>query len=158
MTKTKKKNDNDSDEDGDDADDADNSDNNYNNKETIRRIRSGRTRRRRATTMIAIIIRAKMITIIVRKQSGQSKRSGDSSQLFPVEAWGLYHGGRPPSRDDSFHSATAIPPSALDKPSIVKRCHRRRTCSHTSLRRSPTMKRFMILGLLSADGGMTVGL
>ena len=30
-------------------------------------------------------------------------------------------------------------PSALDKPSIMKRYHRRRTCSHTSPRRSPTM-------------------
>ena len=27
----------------------------------------------------------------------------------------------------------------FDKPSIMKRYHRRRTCSHTSLRRSPTM-------------------
>ena len=50
-----------------------------------------------------------------------------------------YHGGRRPSRDDSFHSPTVIPPSALDKPSIRKRYHRRRTCSHTSPRRSSTM-------------------
>ena len=34
---------------------------------------------------------------------------------------------------------TVIPPSALDKPSIMKRYHRRRTCSHTSSRSSPTM-------------------
>ena len=40
---------------------------------------------------------------------------------------------------DSFHSLTVIPPSALDKPSIMKRYHRRRTFSHTSRRRSPTM-------------------
>ena len=41
----------------------------------------------------------------------------------------------------SFHSPTVIPPTALDKPSIRKRYHRRRrrTCSHTSPRRSPTM-------------------
>ena len=38
-----------------------------------------------------------------------------------------------------FDSPTIIPPSALDKPSIMKRYHRRRTCSHTSPRRSPTM-------------------
>ena len=52
---------------------------------------------------------------------------------------GRYHGGRRPSSDDSFHSPTVIPPSALDKPSIMKRYHRRGTCSHTSPRRSPTM-------------------
>ena len=40
---------------------------------------------------------------------------------------GRYHGGRQPSRDDSFHSATVIPPLALDKPSIMKRYHRRQT-------------------------------
>ena len=53
--------------------------------------------------------------------------------------WGRYHGGRRPSIDDSFHSPTVIPPSALDKPSIMKRYHSRWTCSHTSPRRSPTM-------------------
>ena len=52
---------------------------------------------------------------------------------------GRYHGGRRPSSDDSFHSPTVIPPSALDKPSIMKRYRRWRTCSHTSPRRSPTM-------------------
>ena len=51
---------------------------------------------------------------------------------------GRYHGGRPPSSDDSLHSPTVIPPSALDKPSIMNRYHRRQTCSHTSPRRSPT--------------------
>ena len=50
-----------------------------------------------------------------------------------------YHGGRRPSSDDSFHSPTGIPPSALDKPSIMKRYHRRPTCSHISPRRSLTM-------------------
>ena len=52
---------------------------------------------------------------------------------------GRYHGGRRPSSDDSLHSPTVIPPSALEKPSIMKRYHCRRTCSHTSPRRSPTM-------------------
>ena len=52
---------------------------------------------------------------------------------------GGYHGGRRPSSDDSFHSPSVIPPSALDKPSTMKRYHRRRTCSHTSPRRSSTM-------------------
>ena len=55
---------------------------------------------------------------------------------------GRYHGGRRPSSDDSFHSPTVIPPSALDKPSIMKCYHRRRACSHTSPRRSPTMVTF----------------
>ena len=53
--------------------------------------------------------------------------------------WGQYHGGRRSSSDDSFHSPTVILPSALDKPSIMKRYHRRRTCSHNSPRRWPTM-------------------
>ena len=52
---------------------------------------------------------------------------------------GRYHGGRRRSNDDSFRSPTVIPPSALDKPSIMKGYYRRRTCSHTSPRRSPTM-------------------
>ena len=46
-----------------------------------------------------------------------------------------YHGGRRPSRDDC---PTVIPPTALNKPSIIRRYHGRRTCSHTSPRRSPT--------------------
>ena len=37
-----------------------------------------------------------------------------------------YYGGRRPSSDDSLHSPTVIPPSAL-KSSIMKRYHRRRT-------------------------------
>ena len=32
--------------------------------------------------------------------------------------WGRCHGGRRPSSDDSFHSPTIIPPSALEKPTI----------------------------------------
>ena len=69
--------------------------------------------------------------------------------------WDRYHGGRRPLSDDSFHSQTVIPPLALDKPSIMKRYHRPRTYSYTSLRRSPMM---VVLQLSSADGGMTVGL
>ena len=45
------------------------------------------------------------------------------------QPWGRYHGSRQPSSDDS---PTIIPPSTLDKPSIMKRYHRQRTCSHTS--------------------------
>ena len=56
-----------------------------------------------------------------------------------ITAWGRYHGCRRPSSDDSFHSPAVIPPSSLDKLSIMKRYHRRRTCSCTSPRRSPTM-------------------
>ena len=61
-----------------------------------------------------------------------------SEHLCPakLQTRGWYHGGRRPSSDDSLHSPTVIPPSTLDKPSIVKRNHRRRTCSHTSPRRS----------------------
>ena len=58
--------------------------------------------------------------------------------LTSLRTWGRIHGSRRPSSDDSFHSPTVIPPSALGKPSIMKRYHRRRTCSHTSPRRSPT--------------------
>ena len=36
--------------------------------------------------------------------------------------WGRYHGSRTPSNDDS---PAVIPPSALDKPTIMKRYHRR---------------------------------
>ena len=43
-----------------------------------------------------------------------------------VELWSG-HGGRQPSSDDSFHSPSVIPPSALDKPSIMKCYHRGRT-------------------------------
>ena len=60
-------------------------------------------------------------------------------EVFHADTRGRYHGGRRPSSDDSLHSPTVIAPSALDKPSIMKRYHRRRTGSHTSPRRSPTM-------------------
>ena len=62
-----------------------------------------------------------------------------SPECCESQTRGRYHGGRRPSSDDSFHSPTVIPPPALDKPSIVKRYYRRRTCSDTSPRRSPTM-------------------
>ena len=45
-----------------------------------------------------------------------------------IKAWGRYHRGQRPSSDNSFHSPTVIPP----KPSIMKRYHCRRTCSHIS--------------------------
>ena len=60
-----------------------------------------------------------------------------SSITKQIQTRGRYHGGRRPSSDDSLHSPTVVPPSALDKPSIMKRYHRRRTCSHTSPRLSP---------------------
>ena len=82
-------------------------------------------------------------TIITRVHKGQWFPFSDLNQP-PAETGrprdrptrGRYHGGRRPSSDDS---PTTIPPSALDKPSIMKRYHRRRTCSHTSPRRLPTM-------------------
>ena len=52
---------------------------------------------------------------------------------------GQYHGGRRPSSDDSFHSPTVIPPSALDKPSIMTRYYRRQTTRWGVTARSPTV-------------------
>ena len=52
---------------------------------------------------------------------------------------GRYHGGRRPSSDDSVHSPTVIPPSTLDRPSSMKRYHRRRTTRRGVTARSPTM-------------------
>ena len=52
---------------------------------------------------------------------------------------GRYHGGRRPSNEDSFHSPTVIPPSSLDKPSIMKRYHRRGTTRWGVTARSPTI-------------------
>ena len=43
------------------------------------------------------------------------------------------------SSDDSFHSPTVIPPSALDKPSIMKHYHRRWTTRWGVTARSPTL-------------------
>ena len=83
------------------------------------------------------------------KERRKWKRAPDRSAGIVNSIWteggkqdgtrGRYHGGRRPSSDDSSHSPTVIPPSALDKPSIMKRYHSRRTCSHTSPRRLPSM-------------------
>ena len=56
-------------------------------------------------------------------------RGNDASvpPALPRHTRGRYHGGRRPSSDDSLHSPTVIPPSALDEPSIMKRYNRRRT-------------------------------
>ena len=56
-----------------------------------------------------------------------------------LNTWGQYHEGRRPSSDDSFHNPAVIPPSALDKPSIMKPYHRRRTTRWGVTARSPTM-------------------
>ena len=60
-------------------------------------------------------------------QSDTVGHEGSRARNIAEEIWGRYHGGRRPSSDDSLHSPTVIPPSALDKPSIMKRYHRRRT-------------------------------
>ena len=73
-----------------------------------------------------------LVTGLARPRKRSTPKAG-------IQPRGRYHGGRRPSSYDSLHSPTVIPPSALDKPSIMKRYHRRRTCSHTSPRRSPTM-------------------
>ena len=57
----------------------------------------------------------------------------------PALSRGQYHGGRRPSSDDSFHSPVVIPLPTLDKPSIMKRYHRRRTTRWGVAARSPTM-------------------
>ena len=74
-----------------------------------------------------------------------------------AQNWGRYHGGRRPSSDDSLHSPTVIPPSALDKLSIMKRYHRWRLTRWGVTARLPTMVTLRDC-LSSADGGMTVGL
>ena len=62
-----------------------------------------------------------------------------------IESRWVRHGRRPGAgimEVDDRQVATVFTvqpsPSVLDKPSIMKRYHRRRTCSHTSPRRSPT--------------------
>ena len=50
-----------------------------------------------------------------------------------------YHGGRQPSSGNNFHSPTVIPPSALDKSSIMKRYHHQRTTRWGVTARSPMM-------------------
>ena len=42
---------------------------------------------------------------------------GSILMAFPPDIWGQYHGGQQPSSDNS---PSIIPPSALDKPSIMK--------------------------------------
>ena len=83
----------------------------------------------------------KLVSKPKHASSGRSalRHNHNSCPLEFTAPWGRYHGGQRPSSDDSFHSPTVIPPSALNKLSIMKRYHRRRTCSHTSPRRSRTM-------------------
>ena len=72
-----------------------------------------------------------------------TNHTGDSEMDTLVatlpDTWGRYHGGRRPSSDDSFHSPTINPPSALDKPCIMKRYHRRRTTRWGVIAHLPTM-------------------
>ena len=72
---------------------------------------------------------------------------------------GWYHRGRRLSNVDSFHSPTVIPPSALDKLSIMKRYHCRRRCSHTSPHCSPMMVTLHDIGFVECrwwNDGWTV--
>ena len=62
----------------------------------------------------------------------------ETATLFQ-QTKGWYHGDRRPSSDDSFQSPTVFPPSALDKPNIMKRYHRRRTARWGVTSRSLTM-------------------
>ena len=55
----------------------------------------------------------------------------------PSREWQIW--SRRPSSDDSLNSPTVIPPSALDKPSIMKRYQRRRTTRWGVTARLPTM-------------------
>ena len=79
--------------------------------------------------------------------------------MWVVRGW--CHGGRRPSSDDSLHSLTVIPPSALDNPSIQSEYHEVlpssvNVQSHLTSSLNDDGNAFMILGLSSADGGMTV--
>ena len=56
-----------------------------------------------------------------------------------LDTWGQYHGDQRPSCDDSYHSQTVIPPSTLNKPSIMKHYHRRRMTSWGVTAHSLTM-------------------
>ena len=68
------------------------------------------------------------------------QEAGHVARTDTTEGQALWQPGNlGPSSEDSFHSPTVIPPLALDKPSIMKRYDRRRTCSHISPRRSPMM-------------------
>ena len=84
------------------------------------------------------LVLSSSVTLTVHRPCSPVQRVKARTVCLKI-TWGRYHGGRRPSSDDSFHSPTVILPPALDKPNIMKRYHRRRTCSHTSPRRSPTM-------------------
>ena len=75
----------------------------------------------------------------IEPRSAALEADANEAVLYREMTRARYHGGRRLSSDDSFHNPTVIPPSALDKPTIMMRYHRRRTCSHTLPRRSPTM-------------------
>ena len=79
------------------------------------------------------------ITPEARQYSREIAHEVIGSRASVTLTWGRYHGGRRPSSDDSFHTPTVIPPLALDKPSIRKRYHRRRTTRWGVTARSPTM-------------------
>ena len=70
-----------------------------------------------------------------------------------LDTWSRYRGGRRPSSDNSLHSPTVIPPSALDKP-----CKYHEELPSSANVQSHLTSSFADDGLLSADGGMTVGL
>ena len=84
--------------------------------------------------------------------------SSSPASVTVTDTSGRYHGGRRPSNDDSFHGPTVIPPSALDKLSIMKRYHHQRTCSHTSPCRSPVRVMLHDTRFVECQCGMTVGL
>ena len=70
-------------------------------------------------------------TILITQSTHQPTNPSSNESIYqPVPlllSRGRYHGGRRPSSDDSSHSPTVIPPSALDKPMFMKCYHRRRT-------------------------------
>ena len=77
-----------------------------------------------------------------RSERGHASTKGKCWSDFITRFWenkGRYHGGRRLSSDDSFHSPTVIPPSALDKLSTVKLYHRRRTTRRGVTTRSLTL-------------------
>ena len=88
---------------------------------------------------VSTIVRAATLRSTCYPTQSQYTDRGLSGVPIFKSTWGRYHGGRRPSSDDSFHSPAVIPPSALDKPSITKRYHRRWTYNHTSPRLLPTM-------------------
>ena len=91
--------------------------------------------RTHSQTLFSSTLRSDLLGVHRELQAQPSQPEGGwVSSWLNAAIRGRYHGGRRPSSDDSFHSPTV---SIL--PSIMKRLHRRRTCSHTSPRRSPTM-------------------